>query len=161
MENRKKMRQRRIEILVGLFVVLGFVSLAILSLQVATWGTSSGSDSYTLYAKFDNIGGLKPRSPVKIGGVVVGSVHEIHLDQDDWTPVVELTLDNSYNQLPETSSASILTSGLLGEQYVGITPGFVMDDIELLSDGDYLEDTKSAMVLEDLIGQYLFNQGED
>lgn len=161
MENRKKTRQRRVEIMVGLFVVLGFVSLVVLSLQVATWGTSGSSDSYTLYARFDNIGGLKPRSPVKIGGVIVGRVNEIHLDQDDWTPVVELKLENAYNQLPETSSASILTSGLLGEQYIGITPGFVMDDIELLGDGDYLEDTKSAMVLEDLIGQYLFNQGDD
>ena len=85
----------------------------------------------------------------------------ITLDQEDFTPVVELSILNEYNGFPETSSVSILTSGLLGEQYVGFQPGFSFDGVANLQNGDYLQDTKSALVLEDLIGQFLFNRGSD
>ena len=91
----------------------------------------------------------------------VGRVSSITLDQEDFTPVVELSILKSYDGFPETSSVSILTSGLLGEQYVGFQPGFSFDGVANLKDGDYLQDTKSALVLEDLIGQFLFSRGSD
>jgi phospholipid/cholesterol/gamma-HCH transport system substrate-binding protein len=133
----------------------------LLALKVANQTVATEGDTYTLYAKFDNIGGLKPRSAVKVGGVTVGRVSSITLDPEDFTPVVELSILNEYNGFPETSSVSILTSGLLGEQYVGFQPGFSFDGVANLQNGDYLQDTKSALVLEDLIGQFLFNRGSD
>lgn len=101
------------------------------------------------------------RSAVKVGGVTIGRVGSIHLDAEDFTPVVELIISQEYSGFPDTSTVSILTSGLLGEQYVGFQPGFSFDGIESLADGDYIEDTKSALVLEDLIGQFLFSRGDD
>lgn len=155
------MTSRKTEILVGLFVALAIAASLMLALKVANQGSIGQGESYTLYAKFDNIGGLKERSSVKVGGVVIGRVEKIKLDPEDFTPVVTLSISKTYNQFPETSSASILTSGLLGEQYVGFQPGFTIDDIENLGDGDYIADTKSALVLEDLIGQFLFSKGSD
>lgn len=110
-------------------------------------------------AEFDNIGSLKVRSPVKVGGVVIGRVSSITLNPDSLLPVVSLSINSQYNQFPETSSVQILTSGLIGEQYIGLVPGFVFDDEEMLVDGDTIEDTKSALVLEDLIGQVLYSIG--
>ncbi|MCM2678620.1 outer membrane lipid asymmetry maintenance protein MlaD [Echinimonas agarilytica] len=161
MDRNKQLQQRKLEIAVGLFVVLAISALAVLSYKVATWGVSGGQSTYSVFARFDNIGGLKDRAPVKIGGVVIGRVASIRLETEYYTPVVELRINSSYDQLAETSSASILTSGLLGEQYIGISPGFVMDDIAMLKEGDYIDDTKPAMVLEDMIGQFLYNQGDD
>ncbi|GAB2687430.1 outer membrane lipid asymmetry maintenance protein MlaD [Aliiglaciecola sp. 3_MG-2023] len=155
------MTSRKVEVLVGLFVALAIAASLMLALNVASQGTVGQGDTYTLYAKFDNIGGLKERSSVKVGGVVIGRVEKIALDPKDFTPVVTLNISTAYDQFPETSSASILTSGLLGEQYVGFQPGFTIDDIENLADGDYIADTKSALVLEDLIGQFLFSKGSD
>jgi len=140
------MSKYKTEVMVGVFVMLTIGALLLLALKVANQTVATEGDTYTLYAKFDNIGGLKPRSAVKVGGVTVGRVSSISLDQEDFTPVVEL---------------SILTSGLLGEQYVGFQPGFSFDGVANLQDGDYLQDTKSALVLEDLIGQFLFNRGSD
>ncbi|MEP4890110.1 MAG: outer membrane lipid asymmetry maintenance protein MlaD [Aliiglaciecola sp.] len=155
------MTSRKVEVLVGLFVALAIAASLMLALNVASQGSVGQGDTYTLYAKFDNIGGLKERSSVKVGGVVIGRVEKIKLDPKDFTPVVTLSISTTYDQFPETSSASILTSGLLGEQYVGFQPGFTIDDIENLADGDYIADTKSALVLEDLIGQFLFSKGSD
>ncbi|MFC3092826.1 outer membrane lipid asymmetry maintenance protein MlaD [Alteromonas sediminis] len=155
------MNRAKTELLVGLFVVLTIAAGLLLALQVANQNMSTDGESYTLYAKFDNIGGLKPRSAVKVGGVVVGRVASISLDKEDFTPVVALSISSQYSAFPETSSVSILTSGLLGEQYVGFQPGFSIDGIENLQDGDYIADTKSALVLEDLIGQFLFSRGDD
>jgi phospholipid/cholesterol/gamma-HCH transport system substrate-binding protein len=155
------MNKYRTEIMVGVFVVLTISAILLLALKVANQSMTSEGDTYTLYAKFDNIGGLKPRSAVKVGGVTVGRVNSITLDQDNFTPVVELSISKKYTGFPETSSVSILTSGLLGEQYVGFQPGFSFDGVADLQDGDYLQDTKSALVLEDLIGQFLFNRGND
>jgi phospholipid/cholesterol/gamma-HCH transport system substrate-binding protein len=98
---------------------------------------------------------------VKVGGVTIGRVSSIKLDSDDYSPVVELTIQAEYNAFPETSSASILTSGLLGEQYIGFEPGFTIDGVENLADGDYIEDTSSALVLEELIGQFLFSRSSE
>ncbi len=163
MDKKKQYQQRRLEIAVGLFVVVAVCALAFLSLKVATWGTTGGSNTYSVLARFDNIGGLKERAPVKIGGVVVGRVSAIHLEKGTYVPVVELRINSRYDELSETTSASILTSGLLGEQYVGLSPGFLLDDedIDVLKDGDYIHDKKPAMVLEDMIGQFLYSQGDD
>ena len=160
MDRKKQLHQRRIEIAVGLFVVVAIAALALLSFKVATWGMTGGQDTYSLYARFDNIGGLKTRAPVKIGGVVIGRVATIRLETEFYTPVVELRINSDYHNLSETSSASILTSGLLGEQYVGLSPGFSMEGVAILKEGDYIQDTKPAMVLEDMIGQFLYGEGD-
>ena len=153
------MSSRKAEIFVGLFVVITVLAGLMLSFKVANQGVSGQTETYILYAKFDNIGGLKARSAVKVGGVVVGRVESIKLNAEDFTPVVALSISKEYDQFPETSSVSILTSGLLGEQYVGFQPGFSIDGIENLAEGDFIADTKSALVLEDLIGQFLFSRG--
>jgi len=155
------MNKYKAEVMVGMFVVLTIGALLLLALKVADQSVASDADTYTLKAKFDNIGGLKPRSPVKVGGVTVGRVSSISLDPNDFTPLVTLSISKEYDQFPETSSVSILTSGLLGEQYVGLQPGFSFDGVENLKDDDFLQDTKSALVLEDLIGQFLFSRGND
>lgn len=144
--------------MVGLFVALAIAATIMLALKVANQGSVGQGETYALYAKFDNIGGLKVRSSVKVGGVVIGRVEEIKLDADDFTPIVTLSISTDYKNFPETSSVSILTSGLLGEQYVGFQPGFAYGDIASLNEGDYIADTKSALVLEDLIGQFLFSK---
>lgn len=151
------MLTRKIEVLVGLFLLSGFAAFLVLVFNVANIEVKTGDSSYTLYAKFSNIGGLKVRSPVKVGGVVVGRVSAIKLDSSELVPIVELSMDKEFNQFPETSSLSILTSGLLGEQFLGLTPGFEDEDIAMLVDGDRIDDTHSALVLEDLIGQFLFS----
>lgn len=153
------MTTRKIEILVGCFIVLAIAAFLMLSLKVASNGIGGGNQTYQLHAKFENIGGLKVRSPVKVGGVVVGRVSAIQLDTTYYTPVVTLEINSDYSNFPETSTLAILTSGLLGEQYLGLQPGFLDETVEILVDGDYIEDTKSALVLEELIGQFLFNRG--
>jgi len=153
------MMSKKIELMVGFFVALGIAALLMLSLKVANSGISGNGDTYTLLAKFDNIGGLKVRSPIKVGGVVVGRVTDISLDEEDYTPVVTLTINQAYSEFSEATSVAILTSGLLGEQYIGLQPGFMDDSLEILQPGDYIEDTKPALVLEELIGQFLFSQG--
>lgn len=155
------MTSRKTEIWVGLFIALSIAATLMLALNVASKGSIGQGETYNLYAKFDNIGGLKVRSSVKVGGVTIGRVENIRLDAEDFTPVVTLSIFTQYSGFPETSSVSILTSGLLGEQYVGFQPGFSIDDIENLKEGDYIADTKSALVLEDLIGQFLFSKGSD
>ncbi len=156
------MGKRKVEIMVGFFMVLAIAALLLLALRVAGSSTLSDSESYRLYARFDNIGGLKMRSPVKIGGVVIGRVSDITLDANGWLPLVELSISERYSGLSVHSSAAILTSGLLGEQFIGVTPGFIDDEEETatLKDGDRLRDTKSALVFENLISQFLYNQGE-
>lgn len=152
------MISKKVEIGVGMFVVLALASLLMMALKVADRGMSGSDETYRLYAKFDNIGGLKPRSAVKVGGVIIGRVGDIHLDKDDFIPVVTLVINDEYQDFPDTSSVSILTSGLLGEQYIGFEPGFSFDGVASLQDEDFIADTKSALVLEDLIGQFLFSR---
>ncbi len=153
------MVSKKVELLVGLFVALGLAALLMLSLKVANTGIGGGGDSYQLFAKFDNIGGLKVRSPIKVGGVVVGRVSNISLDEEDYTPVVTLDIYTKYDKFSEATSVAILTAGLLGEQYLGLQPGFIDESIDMLQPGDFIEDTKPALVLEELIGQFLFSQG--
>lgn len=155
------MVSKKIEFFVGLFALIGISALLMLALKVADSGISGSAETYQLKAKFDNIGGLKVRSPIKVGGVVVGRVSSIELDNNDFVPVVTLDIYAKYNNFSEATSVSILTAGLLGEQYIGLLPGFVDDSIDILQPGDYIEDTKPALVLEELIGQFLFSQGGD
>ncbi|GAJ78307.1 uncharacterized ABC transporter, periplasmic component YrbD [Vibrio sp. JCM 18905] len=151
---------RKTELWVGSFVLAGICAILVMIFQVADVKSIGSGDTYTLKAEFDNIGSLKVRSPVKVGGgVVIGRVSNISLNPDNLLPVVTLSINSKYNQFPETSSVQILTSGLIGEQYIGLVPGFVFDDEVMLVDGDTIEDTKSALVLEDLIGQVLYSVG--
>ena len=153
------MTSKKVEFIVGLFVALGIAAILMLSINVADSGLPGNGKTYQLYAKFDNIGSLKVRSPIKVGGVVVGRVSAIALDEEDYTPVVTMDIDTEFNNFSETTSISILTAGLLGEQYLGLEPGFIDDSFDTLKPGDYIEDTKPALVLEELIGQFLFSQG--
>lgn len=155
------MLSKKIEFFVGLFALIGISALLMLALKVANSGLSGNAETYQLKAKFDNIGGLKVRSPVKVGGVVIGRVSDITLDNVDFVPVVTLELYAQYNNFSEATSVSILTAGLLGEQYIGLLPGFIDESIDMLEPGDFIEDTKPALVLEELIGQFLFSQGSD
>lgn len=152
--------QKHVEFAVGIFASMVILAVLFLAIKVVNNGMQGQGQNYTLFAKFDNIGGLKSRSAIKIGGVNVGRVESITVDPSDYTPIVELSISTQYVNLPDTTSVSILTSGLLGEQYIGLQPGFIIDEDAVLADGDYIEDTKSALVLEDLIGQFLFNQSE-
>ena len=150
---------RKTELWDGSFVLAGIRAILLMIFQVADVKSIGSGNTYTLKAELDNIGSLKVRSPVKVGGVVIGRVSNITLNPDSLLPVVSLSINSQYNQFPETSSVQILTSGLIGEQYIGLVPGFVFDDEEMLVDGDTIEDTKSALVLEDLIGQVLYSIG--
>ena len=152
------MNIKKIQLAVGLFIVISIMALSSLAIKVSNINEYANSESYQLTAHFDNIGGLKIRSAVKVGGVVVGRVTEIDLDISTMSPVVTMKIDSRYNQFSSETSAAILTAGLLGEQYISLTPG---GDDEILADGDELYDTQSALVLEDLIGQFLFSKGSD
>ncbi|KGQ64181.1 toluene ABC transporter substrate-binding protein [Gallibacterium anatis 7990] len=144
------------EFWVGLFLLLGIAALVFLGLKVANIQNFSESQTYRVEATFDNIGGLKVRAPVKIGGVVVGRVSKIELDPTTYLPKVTLVIDQQYNQIPDNSSLSIKTAGLLGEQYIALNIGFDDGETPMLKDGSKIVDTKSAMVLEDLIGQFIY-----
>ncbi|MGX2950206.1 outer membrane lipid asymmetry maintenance protein MlaD [Ursidibacter sp. B-7004-1] len=152
------MRQSiKYEFWVGLFVLLALGALVFLGLRVANVQGFSSEKTYTLYATFDNIGGLKVRAPIKVGGVVVGRVADIQLDTQTYTPKVTLAVNEEFNKIPDTSSLSIKTAGLLGEQYIALNVGFILEgETEMLKAGDTFADTNSAMVLEDLIGQFLY-----
>lgn len=147
------MHTRSLEILVGFFVCLGIAAVFILTLRVASLNKvgDSGS-SFVVSAKFDNTGSLGPGASVKLAGVRIGRVRSIAIDPQTFQAVVKLEIDGSHNNIPQDSDAKILTSGLLGEQYIGITPG---GDDQPLKDGDEIKFTQSALVLENLIGQFL------
>lgn len=149
------MTKRSIEIWVGIFMMAGIAALAMLAVQVGSAGSNSG-DTFRLLARFDNVGGLSVKAPVMIGGVRVGRVGDIWIDEEEYVPVVGLDIDAGYDGLAMDTGASILTSGLLGAQFVGLSPGF--SDI-YLEDGDTIEFTQSAIQLESLISQFMFNQG--
>lgn len=149
------MRTRWIEVLVGMFMVLGAVAVLGLALNVSGLNLSQGDDTYTVYARFENIGGLTERAKVTLSGVQIGEVGAITIDTERMMAVAALNIYAEYNFLSADSSAQILTAGLLGEQYIGIGVGFEED---VLKNGDYIQDTQSALVLEDLIGQFLFNK---
>ncbi|WP_105188003.1 outer membrane lipid asymmetry maintenance protein MlaD [Pseudoalteromonas sp. T1lg48] len=185
------MNSRKIEILVGLFVSLGVAAFVMLALKVANAGLTGSNGTYSLQAKFENIGSLKTRAPIKVGGVVIGRVETIQVHPSEFVPVVYMAIDNAYEcKFSDATSVSILTSGILGEQYLGLNPVIASnqaqqtclgkavvesqeqsDELSIdaifgvqskaLKDGDMITDTKSALVLEELIGQFLFNQGSE
>lgn len=151
------MNRKGLEALVGFFVLLGIAALVFLSLKAANLGSFSGGETYTLTAKFDNIGGLKVRAPVRSAGVTVGRVTSIALDPKTFQGVVTLDVQKSV-QFPNDSSARILTAGLLGDQYVGLEAGASEKNFAA---GDTIKQTQSAIVLESLISQFLFSKAAD
>lgn len=148
------MNRATLDLWVGVFVAIGIGSLLFLALKVGNMSFSSGGESYQLQAKFDNIGGVKVRGAVKSAGVVVGRVSQIHLDPEAFVAVVTMNVDNRY-KFPRDTFATINTSGLLGEQYIGLDVG---GDTEVLKDGDLVKKTQSAVVLEKLISQFMFDK---
>lgn len=152
------MNKRSVEIFVGLFVALGAVAVLFLALKAANLGSfSGGGDTYTLTAKFDNIGGLKARAPIRAAGVTVGRITGISLDTVTYQGLVSMEVNKDV-VFPRDTSAKILTAGLLGDQYIGLEAG---GDMENLKAGDVITRTQSAVVLENLIGQFLFSKAAD
>ena len=151
------MNRATIDLWVGIFVVAGIGGLLFLALKVGNLATFSSAQTYQVQAKFSNIGGLKVRAPVKSAGVVVGRIADIRFDNESYEAIVSMTLDYSY-QFPRDTTAKILTSGILGEQYVGLEAG---GDGVMLKNGDRLRLTQSAVVLENLISQFLFNKAAE
>ena len=148
---------RAIDISTGLFVLLGLASIAFLVTQITSKEVSFNSDSYRLKAQFENVGGLKPGAPVTMAGVNIGRVERIKYDMNQFKAVVTLRIDGEYNKIPNDSDASILTSGLLGGQYIGISPG---GSDQVYKNGDRIEFVQDAIVLESLISKFLFSQAE-
>ena len=151
------MSRKLLDLWVGFFVVIGFAALLFLALRVGNLSSANFAETYQLTAKFDNIGGLKVRGPVKSAGVVVGRVTEIRFDPESYEAVATLTIDSRY-RFPKDTFASILTAGLLGEQYIGLDAG---GDEKMLKAGDVFAKTQSAVVLEKLIGQFMFNKASE
>ena len=151
------MQRTTMDLWVGLFVIAGIGALLILALKVGNLGTYSEAQSYTLIGYFENVGGLKIRAPVKSAGVVVGRVKDIQFSTKTFDAAVTMKIDKRY-QFPKDTFASILTSGLLGAQYIGLAAG---GEEGMLKSGDKIMKTNSAMVLEDMIGQFLFNQASE
>lgn len=151
------MQRSKVDVWVGLFVLIGAVAILFLALQSANLLSLSFEKTYRISAKFDNAGGLKPKAAVKSAGVVVGRVEAIRFDDKTFQADVLLALESRY-AFPKDSSLKILTSGLLGEQYVGIEPG---GDEKNLAQGDVIKQTQSAVVLENLIGQFLYSKAAD
>ena len=148
------MQSRSLEIGVGLFLLAGLLALLLLALRVSGLSATSSGDTYKLYANFDNIAGLTVRAKVTMAGVTIGKVTAIDLDRDSYTGRVTMDIEKQVNNLPVDSTASILTAGLLGEKYIGISVG---GEEEVLGEGGQISDTQSALVLEDLIGKFLLN----
>jgi phospholipid/cholesterol/gamma-HCH transport system substrate-binding protein len=151
------MNRSTMDLWVGVFVALGLAALLFLALKVGNLASFSTAETYQVSAKFSNIGGLKVRAPVKGAGVVVGRVASIGFDNESYEAVAVLTLDSRY-QFPRDTVAKILTSGLLGEQYIGLEAG---GDAAMLKAGDRLRITQSAVVLENLISQFLFSKAAE
>ena len=151
------MGKKSIETLVGFFVLLGMLGLVFLAMKAANLGQVGGGDTYSVQARFDNIGGLKPRAPVRAAGVTVGRVKSISLDAKTFQGVVTLDIDKGY-AFPRDTAAKILTAGLLGDQYIGLEPG---GDDKNLASGETIAQTQSAVVLENLIGQMISSKATD
>ena len=151
------MSRKLLDLWVGFFVLIGFAAVLFLALRVGNVSSANFAETYQLTAKFDNIGGLKVRGPVKSAGVVVGRVAEIGFDPQTYEAVVTVTIDSRY-RFPKDTFASILTAGLLGEQYIGLDAG---GDEKMLKGGDVFSKTQSAVVLEKLISQFMFNKASE
>lgn len=151
------MNRTLLDLWVGFFVAIGIAAILFLALKVGNLSSAQLSETYVLQAKFDNIGGLKVRGPVKSAGVVVGRVTDIHFDPATYEAVVSMKIDGRY-QFPKDTFAAIYTSGLLGEQYIGFDVG---GDEKMLKPGDTIPKTQSAVVLEKLISQFLFSKASE
>ncbi|GAB2885952.1 outer membrane lipid asymmetry maintenance protein MlaD [Uliginosibacterium flavum] len=150
------MRRTIIDIWVGVFVVAGLLALLFLAMRVGNLGSSKLQNPYVLQARFDNIGGLKARAPIKSAGVVVGRISSITLDAENYQALVTMNMDDRY-RFPKDTFATINTSGLLGEQYIGLEPG---GDTATIEPGGVIKKTQSAVVLEKLISQFMFSAAE-
>jgi phospholipid/cholesterol/gamma-HCH transport system substrate-binding protein len=149
---------RAIEYGTGLFVLLGFAALFFLVTQITSRDISLRDNSYRLTARFENVGGLKPGAPVSMSGVTVGRVESIEYDQQDYKAIVRLRIDARYNRIPDDSDASIFTAGLLGGQYIGLSPGA---SETFYKDQGQIQFTQSAVVLENLISKFLFSKAQE
>ena len=148
----------KVELTSGVFLLLGIAAMLWLATEATDYGMQVGDDTYQVNARFSNVADLKTRAPVKIGGVAVGLVKYIELDPVTFEAVVEIWIDRRFSDIPSDSSASILTSGILGDRYIGLEPGGAMD---ALTDGDQIFLTQSAVILESLISKYLFNTSKE
>lgn len=151
------MERTALDLWVGMFVIAGLAALVMLAMKVGNLGTYNVSETYHIHAHFSNIGGLKPKASIRSAGVLVGRVTSITLDTEKYEANVEMNVDKRY-LFPKDTFANILTSGLLGEQYIGLVPG---GDTEMLKDGELLKQTQSAMVLEDLISKFMYNKAAE
>ncbi len=148
----------KVELSSGIFLLMGIAALLWLATEATDYGMQVGENTYKVTARFSNVGDLKTRAPVKIGGVTVGLVENITLDPVEFSAVVEMQIDRRFSEIPNDSGASILTSGVLGDRYIGLDPG---GSFEVLADGDEIFVTQSAVVLETLISKYLFNSDKE
>jgi len=151
-------QMRTMEIMVGAFMAAGFIALFFLAMQVSNLSSLNADDGYRITARFDNIGGLKVRSPVSMAGVRIGRVTEISFDNTTYEAIVTMLLDGNHNTIPDDTFAKIYTAGLLGEQYIGLDPG---GSEKFLTEGGKISLTQSALVLEEIIGQFLFSKAEE
>jgi phospholipid/cholesterol/gamma-HCH transport system substrate-binding protein len=149
---------RSVELATGLFVMLGLAALFFLTTQTTGSNTFSGTETFRVSARFENVGSLKDRAPVAMAGVTIGRVVSVRFDPEQLNAEVIFEIDRQYNQIPDDSDASILTAGLLGSQYIGLQAG---GSEEYLQEGSEIMFTQSAIVIENLIGKYLFKQGAD
>lgn len=148
----------KVELASGVFLMLGIAALIWLATEATNYGQDIGDETYFISARFSNVAELKKRAPVKIGGVTVGLVESITLDPVTFDAVVQMRINQQFNEIPADTSAAILTSGVLGDRYVGLEPG---GDLDVLEDGDELFITQSAVVLEQLVSKFLFNTQGD
>ncbi len=152
------MTTRGMEVLVGAFVAAGFVALFFLAMRVSNLGAVTVGDGYSVIARFHNVGGLKVRAPVSMGGVPLGKVVGIRFDAETFDALVTMEIDRKYDKIPDDTFAKIYTAGLLGEQYVGLSPG---GSEKNLMEGSEIKMTQSAIVLEEIIGQFLFSKAQE
>jgi len=150
----------KVELASGIFLLLGIAALIWLATRATDYGQEIGKDTYRISARFTNVGDLKNRAPVKIGGVTAGLVESIELDPVTFEAIVKMKISSRFSEIPSDTGASVLTSGVLGDRYIGLEPGGAPD---FLADGDEIFVTQSALVLEQIIGKYLFNtkKGEE
>lgn len=148
----------KVELTSGVFLLLGIAAMLWLATKATDYGMQVGDDTYQVKARFSNVADLKTRAPVKIGGVTIGLVEKISLDPVTFDAMVEMKIDQRFSDIPNDTGASILTSGMLGDRYIGLDPGGAM---EALTDGDEIFVTQSAVVLETLISKYLFNSDKE
>ena len=151
------MERTTLDLWVGMFVVAGAAALVMLAMKVGNLGTYNVSETYQVHAYFSNIGGLKPKASIRSAGVLVGRVTSISLNTERYEADVVMNVDKRY-QFPKDTFANILTSGLLGEQYIGLVPG---GDTEMLKNGELVKQTQSAMVLEDLISKFMYSKAAE